>query len=672
MTNKRVSLGRGRMQGLRRTAIAALLCLKWLSTNAFAQWGADDFNPGANDTVRALVVQDDGKVIVGGDFTMLGGGGTGQVTRNHIGRVNADGTLDMSFNPGANGTITALALQTDGKILVGGDFTTLGGGGMGTSVHNRIARLNTDGSVDESFNPTADGQVVALLVQPDAKILVAGFFLNLSDGGINTRRFIGRLNPDGTLDAAFNPGANANVLSVALQSDAKIVVGGGFTKLGGGVGTIVRNFIGRLNPDGTVDMGYDPGANSIVTSVAVQADDKVVVGGQFEGLGGGTGTTTTREFIGRINTDGTVDSGWNPGANSFVEIVSVQADGKILAGGFFTGLGGGTGEAMTRNYLGRINANGTVDTSFNPGADFIIYALATQPDDKVLAGGDFAMLGGGGTGTAARSHIGRVGEDVLAAASELLNISTRLAVGIDDNVLIGGFIITGSEPKAILLRGIGPSLTQLGVPGALTDPTLELHFPDGSVMTNDNWRDNQEQQIIDTTIPPSDDFESAIVATLDPAAYTVILRGKNLGTGVGLVEAYDLAQAADSTLANISTRGFVQTEDNVMIGGFIVGDGSDSTVVVRGIGPSLADAGVAGALQDPTLELHNSNGDLVESNDDWGDSPDKQQIIDVGLNPTEENESALLATLMPGAYTGILRGDNNTLGVGLVEVYHLQ
>jgi hypothetical protein len=271
-------------------------------------------------------------------------------------------------------------------------------------------------------------------------------------------------------------------------------------------------------------------------------------------------------------------------------------------------------------------------------------------------------------------------------AADLLNISTRLNVQTGDNVLIGGFIITGTDPKKVIVRGIGPSLSLVGVTGVLADPPHELHEPDGTVVTNDNWKDTQEQEIIDTTIPPTNDLESAIVATLDPGAYTVILAGKNDGTGIGLVEAYDLDQAAASQLANISTRGFVETGDNVMVGGFILGGGGggNSTIVVRGIGPSLTAGGVAGALQDPTLELHDSNGAIIASNDNWMDSPDKQTIIDDGLAPTNDLESALLATLAPGAYTAIVSGVisviippapvtiNDVTGVALVEVYNLQ
>ena len=253
----------------------------------------------------------------------------------------------------------------------------------------------------------------------------------------------------------------------------------------------------------------------------------------------------------------------------------------------------------------------------------------------------------------------------------LLNISTRLNVGVGDNVLIGGFIVIGTDPKKVLLRAIGPSLTSFGVPDALADPVIELHNPDMSVVTNDNWRDMQEQEIMDTTIPPTNDLESAIVATLEPGSYTAIVRGKNDTTGIGLVEVYDLDETANSELANISTRGFVDTGDNVMIGGFIVGDGVNTTVVVRAIGPSLGDLGVSNPLQDPTLELHGTNGDLLASDDDWKDSQ-QAEIDAAGLAPTDDRESAIEAVLAPGLYTAIVRGKDNTTGVALMEVYNLQ
>ena len=202
-------------------------------------------------------------------------------------------------------------------------------------------------------------------------------------------------------------------------------------------------------------------------------------------------------------------------------------------------------------------------------------------------------------------------------------------------MLIGGFIVVGTDPKKVIIRAIGPSLTAFGVPNALADPILELHKPDNTVVTNDNWRDTQEQEIIDTTIPPTNDLESAIVATLDPGPYTAIVSGKNNGTGIGLVEVYDLDQAANSELANISTRGFVDIGDNVMIGGFIVGDGVSTTVVVRAIGPSLAGAGVANPLLNPTLELHDTDGTQIAFDDDWKDTQ-QAEIEAAGLAPTDD------------------------------------
>lgn len=247
-----------------------------------------------------------------------------------------------------------------------------------------------------------------------------------------------------------------------------------------------------------------------------------------------------------------------------------------------------------------------------------------------------------------------------------------MLVQTGDNVGIGGFIITGSVPKQVLLRGIGPSLTQHGVAGAMADPMLELHGPAGfTTILNDNWRDSQEIQIIATGAAPDNDLESAIVATLAPGNYTAIVKGKNNSTGVALVEAYDLDNSGTSKLANISTRAFCGTGSNIVIAGFILGgsNGNDR-IVVRGLGPSLGTAGVPGALADPTLELRDGNGTLLISDDDWQDNPTQAaEISAAGLAPTNDLEAAIAATLPPGIYTALLAGLNNGTGVGLVEVY---
>jgi putative Ig domain-containing protein len=262
---------------------------------------------------------------------------------------------------------------------------------------------------------------------------------------------------------------------------------------------------------------------------------------------------------------------------------------------------------------------------------------------------------------------------VKLAKGQLLNISTRVRVLTGEKVLIGGFIVKGSIPKRIILRAIGPWLTALGVPGALQDPVLELHELGGTVLTNDNWRSSQAAEIDATHLAPLDDRESAIVATLAPGAYTAIVHGQNNGTGVALVEGYDLDALPDEQLANVSTRGFVSTGDNVMIGGVIVGPSGtqNASVVLRAIGPSLRAAGIQNPLLDPILELHDENGDTIATNDDWK-SAQQTAIQATGIPPTNDKESAIVATLAPGSYTAIVRGKNNTTGVALVEAYRIQ
>jgi len=247
------------------------------------------------------------------------------------------------------------------------------------------------------------------------------------------------------------------------------------------------------------------------------------------------------------------------------------------------------------------------------------------------------------------------------------NISTRLRVETADNVLIGGFIITGTQPKNVVVRAIGPSLA---LPGPLADPVLELHGSGAfSTIINDNWRTDQEAAIVATTIPPTNDLESAIVASLpaNNSAYTAIVRGVNDTTGIGVVEAYDLDSAADSKLANISTRGLVQTGNNVLIGGFIIVGQNPMRVMVRAIGPSLS---VPGPLEDPTLELRDGNAGLIAFNDNWR-SDQEAEIVATTIQPSNDLESALVQILPPGNYTVIVHGVNNATGVGLVEAYAL-
>jgi hypothetical protein len=398
--------------------------------------------------------------------------------------------------------------------------------------------------------------------------------------------------------------------------------------------------------------------------VAVQGFD--LSGGSLTGSGNFTGDIR--------NTGGTISPGNSPGAISIAGNYTQGAGGtlKIEIAGLTTAgvdydLLAVTGTATLGGALRVSDING-----FTPG-----------PTDTVVP-----LTAGSITGTFSSANAqvtyGSTSLTVGALAtplSQLLNISTRLRVLTGENVLIGGFIITGTDPKRVIIRGIGPSLT--GVGATLADPTLELHQGNTTIATNDNWKirpdgSSQQAEIEATTIPPTNDLESALVATLNPGAYTAILADKNGTTGVGLVEVYDLTQAVNSQVANISTRGFVDTGDQVMIGGVIVGPNTtaSSRVLVRAIGPSLQNVGIANALQDPTLELHNGSGMTIATNDNWKTRSDggsqQAEIEATTIPPTNDLESALLEALAPGNYTAIVRGTNNTTGVALVEVYNLQ
>lgn len=245
------------------------------------------------------------------------------------------------------------------------------------------------------------------------------------------------------------------------------------------------------------------------------------------------------------------------------------------------------------------------------------------------------------------------------------NISSRVAVGTNDNVAIAGFIITGSGQKRVIARAIGAAT---GVSGALADPRLELYDGSGTfLVANDNWKDTQRAEILATGLAPANDRDSAIVISLGSGSFTAIMRGAGSTTGVGLVEVYDLAPASVATLANISTRGPVGTGPNVLIGGVIITGNAPANVIIRGIGPST---GLPNALADPILQLFNGNGDLLYANDNWQDSQEAE-IRATNLQPLDAREAAIFQTLTPGAYTAILAGSGSSTGVGLIEAYRI-
>jgi sugar lactone lactonase YvrE len=259
-----------------------------------------------------------------------------------------------------------------------------------------------------------------------------------------------------------------------------------------------------------------------------------------------------------------------------------------------------------------------------------------------------------------------------ASANNLINISTRASVQTGQGVTIGGFIVTGTDSKRVVIRGLGPTLTQFNVSGVLADTFLTLFDGNSNVLwTNDNWKDTQQTAIQATGLAPPNDLESAILQILPPGHYTAALSGKNGTTGVGLVEVYDTNTGAFANLTNVSTRGFVGTGQNVMIGGFITSGGNGSTqIVVRGLGPTLGQLGVSGALADPFVALVDENGMAVRANDNWKNTQ-QAAIQATGLAPPNDLESAMVVTVAAGHYTAVLQGNGGGTGIGLVEVYKL-
>lgn len=328
----------------------------------------DGFVPNADNPVDTIAAQADGKIVVGGWFTTIAG-----ASRNYIARLNVDGSLDTSFNGNtdlaADGSVEALVVQSDGKILVAGMFSTIGG-----QQRNGLARLNSDGTLDTTFNANAGlavgAQVLAIALQPNGNIVIGGYFTTVVG---QVHHNIARVTADGTLDDWFVVDANNGVNSIALQSDGKILVGGSFTSISYGSTPYTRNRIARLNTDGTVD-SFNPGATGgAVNSIAVQVDGKVLVGGAFTSV-----ASTARNRIARLNPDGTLDTGFNPNANNYVYSIAVQPDGKVLFGGSFTTVAGG---ATTRNRMARLNQDGSLDTGFDPNisaAGAYVYCIALQ------------------------------------------------------------------------------------------------------------------------------------------------------------------------------------------------------------------------------------------------------------------------------------------------------
>ncbi len=418
-----------------------------------AQSAVDGFDPDPNGSVLVVVVQPDGKILLGGDFAVLGPNGGPLVTRNRLARLNADGTLDTSFNPNATGRIYAIALQADGKILVGGSFN--GPNSIGGQLRNYIARLDPTTGLPDSFDPNANSDVFSLAVQADGKILVGGDFNFTNSIGGATRNGIARLDPATGMADSFDPNAGGRVSTIVVQPDGNILVAGAFFTIGGQT----RAVMARLNPTTGLADSFDPSPNSSVFAIAVQPDGKIIAGGQFSNIGG-----QARTCIARLNAASGAADSFSPNANGPVQTIAVQADGKILVAGSFSGPNSIAGQ--TRNRIARLDPTTGAADSFNPGANQTILSVALQSNGKIVVGGTFT--GANSVGGATRNYMARLESD--GRVDQTLNLG---AVG--DSVLA-----TAVQPDGKML--IGGSFTNvLGVARNRiarlnTDGTLDLVF----------------------------------------------------------------------------------------------------------------------------------------------------------------------------------------------------
>jgi uncharacterized delta-60 repeat protein len=579
----------------------------------------------------------------------------------YYGKVRPNGVEDTTFATNQGAPFQTAMVGPDGSIV----------GASGTDAQLTFflpfARLQADGQVAPfGNNAIHDAQVIrdvngmlmevyignrVLAVQPDGKVLVQYFAQD------RLFHFV-RLNPDGSIDGSF---AETNFTPTDLSEDFPFIFdyqAGAYVQPYNGVWT----------------------ASPSLIDAHVQSDGRIIVTGHFTTFG-----NRSARGIARLNPNGSFDDTFNVGGGAqwrastetstfYPAVENIEPAGdKFLITGTFEAFNGTSSPGIAQ-----LNADGSVDSSFvapvqRDKRSRVASAFKAQPDGSFLLSGPYIVNGE----STARSLI-----RLVPLAPNVGNISTRLAVGTGDNALIEGFIVQGpaGSSKKILVRAIGPSLAQFGIPDALSNPILEIHDAGGAtVATNNDWKTtqiggliagNQFAEINASGLAPTDDLESAIVADLAPGSYTAVVRGAGDTAGTGVVDAFDLAPGSAARLANIATRGLVQPGDGLMIGGFIVQNGP-LQVVVRAIGPSLVPFGIPNALPDTTLQLRDQQGALVLENDDWRSSQ-AQELINLGLQPSDDLEAALVSTLQPGPYTAQVRGKGQAAGIGVVQVYFIQ
>ena len=697
------------------------------------------FSPTPNGPVSALALAPSGQILAGGSFTGFSPnassgtpagstttgayapatGGTAAISLNYLARINANGTLDTSFDPEPNGPVTDVGILSDGSVLTGGSFTSVQAGGaflvagafvnIGGATSPYIARLNLDGSADTTFTAVTNGPVNALSLQPDGRVIVAGAFTSI---GGQFRFNLARLNADGSLDAGFNPGANAAVNTAAVAANGMIVAGGAFTTMGGQP----ANYLARLSASGAVDASFVAAPNGAVSTVVIQPNGQIVIGGAFTSVSG-----VARNYLARLNADGSVDTSFNPGPNGPVAAVTLQTDGSLMVGGSFTSIAG-----QVVSYVARLSPAGSLLAAFSPGANGPVDAIAVQADAKVVIGGSFTAVGGLPRFQFARISaptqatqsltvspdvstltwtLGGGSPELVSAAFEESTdaitwtpVGQATRVGTSSSWQLAGIAPTGSANFYARARGVAAtaqfsssSLIEtvqafFVAPLSVVTSGAQLNAAAGTPFTYQIAATNSPTSYGASGLPAGLSVNAAtglISGTpTQTGTFTVTLTVSNGGSvstgtlfinvsGAGGTGFTAAPNSLSSRLINVSTRAILGGGQSQILGFVITGAGSKS-VLLRAVGPGLAPFGISNPVATPQLQLFSTSGALLAQNAGWGGSSAlSAAFAQVGAFGLAANsaDAAVLTTLAPGPYTIKVSDLAGVGGTVLSEVY---
>jgi uncharacterized delta-60 repeat protein len=630
------------------------------------------FAPGTPETPATLIsaLDTNGRLVLAGTFTEING-----TARRGLARLLGDGSLDPNFDPAPPDTVpNAMIVDTLGRTVIVGPFTS-----VGAVPRAGLARFSPTGEVDPNlkalFNPGASLKAVAPL--PDGRIVVAGSFSTV-DGA--PRGGLAAFMPDGSLDSSFGVATSINgpVARLVPRKIGGVFIAGSFTSVAGQR----RNNLAALASDGSLDVTFAPieltNAETVQDMVEMP-DGGVVIAAEYF-------APSRLRRLRRLTVNGAIDPSFvfPYSVDAIFDALAVDPAGRILAGYRVNKLPFST---TTRPILQRFLANGSVDRSFDIGmGPSTMSNIIVDPEGRILITGltTFDDLPVGG--------VVRLQTSSPLPNAALANISTRAVAGANDNTLIAGFVIGGSAPKTVLVRAVGPGLIPYGVAGVHPNPGVSVF--DGTsrqIDYNDDWaRFNAqvgglETQGHDIALTaervgafPLVSKDAALLLTLAPGNYTAQVGRSIEGSGVALIEIYDVnTTPADRRLLNISSRGLTGPGEATMIAGFIIPGSTPRRVLLRAAGPALAEFSVNGRLADPVLVLANSSGATLASNDDWSAGTDAAEIALVAARvgafsfASGSKDSALVTTLPPGLYSALVNGASGTSGVALVEVYEV-